>query len=154
MTHSNGTCSCGQVHFKTQGRPLFRAICHCTICQRFNDAEYGDILLFRAADVDQAGCGEIVYESLKQPPLLARGRCTACGNPALEKLNVPLFPKLILVPSARIVEQADLPSPDFHIFYNHRVREAQDDLPKSSGYLPSQARFTIHLLRGLFRGHG
>lgn len=151
MSVFHGTCTCGQVEFKTGGRPLFRAICHCSICQRFNKADYGDILIYRASHVDQNGCSGIAYSSLKQPPLLARGTCTGCGLPALEKLNIPLFPRLMLIPVARIVEQAELPRPDFHIFYNHRVRDAADDLPKSSGYLPSQMRFARHLLRGLTR---
>ncbi len=154
MTQSNGRCACGQVKFKTQGRPLFRAICHCTICQRFNNAEFGDVLLYRPSHVDQTGCGQIAYECLKQPPVVQRGKCTNCGNPALEKLEIPLLPKLLLVPAARIVEQAQLPPPDFHIFYNHRVRDHDDAAPKANGYLPSQIRLSRHLLKGLWRGHG
>ena len=151
MSVFHGTCTCGQIKFKTTDRPLFRAICHCTICQRFNKADFGDILVYRATDVDQTECGEIAYSSHKQPPILARGTCTSCGLPALERLNIPLFPKLMLVPSARIEEQADMPPPDCHIFYNHRVRVVQDGLPKSRGYLPSQMRFAKHLLTGMLR---
>ena len=45
------TCSCGTTSFQTLGAPLFRILCHCTLCQQFHEAPFADILVHRAEDV-------------------------------------------------------------------------------------------------------
>jgi hypothetical protein len=49
----SGQCECGQNTFEISGEPLFRSICHCEICQEFNNAlsvlfnrYYSDLLDF------------------------------------------------------------------------------------------------------------
>ncbi|MDA4845161.1 GFA family protein [Hoeflea poritis] len=152
MMQWSGSCNCTEVSFRTSGRPIFRAVCHCSICQEFNAAEYADILTFRARDIDLNSPGTVAYKSYKKPPLLRRGRCNTCGTPVIEKLNIPLFPKLILVPVGRFAEQDLLPARDFHIFYDCRVKDVPDNLPKASGYLQSQTKFAAFLMRRLLRG--
>ena len=49
-------CSCGEVEFTISSKPLFRGYCHCTICQRFNDAPYADITVFTADNLDACTC--------------------------------------------------------------------------------------------------
>lgn len=50
-----GRCSCGSFAFEVTGKPLFRAYCHCTICQKFNNADYSDVTVFYAKNVDLYG---------------------------------------------------------------------------------------------------
>ncbi len=39
-------CQCGSTKFTIQGEPLIRALCHCTICQEFNNAAFADVTIF------------------------------------------------------------------------------------------------------------
>ena len=144
-----GHCACGAVQFEVTGRPLLRAFCHCLICQEFNQAAFADVTVFRTRDVALPHDERIQYRVYKQPPLVKRGTCTSCGKPAVERIALPLLPKMTVIPSGNIVEQAALPTPAMHIFYHRRLEDANDDLPKYSGFFKSQSSFTVALLKAL-----
>lgn len=152
MTKVTGRCTCGEVQFQSERGPLFRAICHCSICRSFHGRDFGDFLVIPAKGFAQAPGGEVDYKVYKQPPLLKRGKCRKCDAPVLETLTFPPFPKMMLIPSRWIAEQEALPAPSFHMFYNNRVADAADDLPKCSGYLPSQVKFSTVLTGALLGG--
>lgn len=146
-SNANCTCSCGATRFLVREAPLFRCFCHCTICQRFNEAPYGDITCFRWRGVDRPPEGQVRFEAYRSPPLLQRGRCAQCGQPALEYVRVP--PRVVLVPTRNVHDPSLVPDPSLHIFYDTRVADVNDDLPKYAGYLRSQAAFTAALYRAL-----
>lgn len=145
-------CTCGTSTFAASGSPLFRAICHCGICQRFNKADYADILIFRGAAITVQDDSAVIYAAHKSPPLVLRGTCTACGMPAIERLRIPLMPRLTIVPTRNINTAATLPDPALHMFYEARVQDVHDDLPKYSGYLRSQIAFSRALMGGIIQG--
>jgi len=146
MTQNNGECSCGHVAFSIQGAPLFRILCHCTICQRFNDAPFADVVVYSAASVGEPGADTVSYDTYKPPPNVQRGKCAKCGKPAIEKFAAPLFPKLTIVPTAVHKSAAELPEPVAHLFYDKRVADVTDELPKHQGLLASQLSFGRYLL--------
>ena len=80
---------------------------------------------------------------------MKRGTCTSCGKPAVERISLPLLPKMTVIPSGNIVEQAALPTPAMHIFYHRRLADANDDLPKYSGFFKHQSSFAVALLKAL-----
>ena len=149
--HYNCQCSCGEVKFAVHGRPLFRAFCHCTICQAFNGAPYADITLFRARDVAMPNPEIVEYKTYRPPPAVQRGVCVSCGRPAVEFMDIFPMPKLVIIPSANIRDAALVPDPALHIFYNSRVSDIGDDLPKHNGYWGSQLAFG-HKLIGAILG--
>ncbi|NGY05206.1 GFA family protein [Solimonas terrae] len=151
MTQQNCQCTCGHAKFEALGRPLFRGYCHCTICQAFNQAPYADISVFRGNDVVMPEAGTVQYKTLRPPPAVQRGVCAACGKPAIEYLKMFPMPKLIIVPTANIRDAALIPAPSLHIFYNRRLADIDDGLPKFSGYWKSQLGFGRHLLASLLR---
>ena len=57
---------------------------------------------------------------------------------------------LAFVPSQNFSKIAELPSAGAHIFYDRRVADIEDDLPKVSGYWASEVYVTRSLLGGLF----
>ena len=61
------------------------------------------------------------------------------------------MPKLVIVPSANIRSPELVADPSLHIFYNHRVDDVDDDLPKFNGYLRSQLAFGHRLIKSLLR---
>lgn len=154
MTEITGQCDCAQVQFQSAAKPLFRALCHCSICRSFHGRDFGDFLVFRMSSFRETGGDQVDYKVYQNPPLLRRGKCQTCAAPILERLSLPLFPKFMLLPSRFVAQQDALPAPSFHMFYDCRVADVEDDLPKSSGYLPSQLRFSSVLLGSLIKGRG
>ncbi|MFT4822979.1 MAG: hypothetical protein ACI9DH_000207 [Halioglobus sp.] len=146
-----GQCECGENTFKITGEPLFRAICHCEICQEFNDAPFADITLYRSKDVDFPGENKIEYKAYTNPPMAQRGRCTACHKPTIEFLKIPVMPGLTIVPSKNLANADNLPAPSLHVFYHRRIQDAEDILPKYSGYIKSQLVFMGKLIGALIR---
>lgn len=144
-------CACGQVQFSTRDVPLLRFICHCTICQNFNQAPHGDYSVFRLGDVELPPADAVRYGAYRPPPAIQRGQCAACGRPALELMQLPLLPQLAFVPTAVLQNSAGVPPPALHTFYHRRRADHNDSLPKLNGYLPSQIAFMWKLLSAMLR---
>ena len=146
-----GACRCGKARFSIVGRPLLRAYCHCLICQEFNESDYADVTVFYGKDVSLEDEGTVIFRAHQQPPLVKRGKCTSCGKPAVERLNIPLMPSMTIVPSYNFKDAAFLPEPRMHIFYHRRKADVADALPKHSGFLNSQSRFSLALVMAMLR---
>lgn len=138
-------CTCGATSFQADGEPLFRILCHCTICQRFNSAPFADVLVFQAEDVTLPPRDAVNFETYKPPPNVQRGKCATCGQPAVEVFTAPILPKLVMVSRAMPGLDAQLPVPKAHIFYDKRVTDAKDTYPKYRGFLRSQLAFLNYL---------
>ena len=150
--HLNGyqmefACTCGTTRLESDGKPLFRILCHCTICQKYNSAPFADVLVFRAEDVTLPPPGAVDFETYKPPPNVRRGKCTSCTQPAIETFIVPIFPKLVMVPAPMFSRGAEVPEPIAHIFYDKRLSDATDAYPKHRGFLSSQLAFMKYLRR-------
>lgn len=143
------SCACGNVSYQVPSQPLLRVYCHCSICQNFNNAPYGDILVYRAAEIDAPDKTLVKFDTYRPPPNVQRGKCISCLSPAIELLNMSFFPKLIIVPASMHNPSKDLIAAKAHVFYEGRRENAEDDLPKYSGYLKSQLAFGRYLLPAL-----
>ncbi|MGB1220440.1 MAG: GFA family protein [Alcanivoracaceae bacterium] len=148
-TASHCQCECGAASFSVRGAPLMRGFCHCTICQTFNEAPFADITLFRRRDVEMPAADSVAYRNYASPAMLYRGKCVKCHKPAVEYMDFPLMPDVVIVPTGTISNQAIVPSPTLHIFYDKRQQDVDDGLPKHRGYLASQCAFGWHLLKAL-----
>ena len=146
---NSGHCSCGVIEFEIVGAPIARAYCHCTICQKFNNSSFADVTAFYAKDVVGVDERKIEFKVYKQPPLVRRGICMECKKPAIEKLSIPLMPRMLLIPSTNIDDTSLLPDPKMHIFYDKRVEDRDDGLKKYSGFISSQIGFSIGLIKGM-----
>ncbi|MGJ8668878.1 MAG: GFA family protein [Oceanococcus sp.] len=151
MSTQNGQCSCGATQFTVRGPALMRGYCHCTICQEFNQADFADITLFRAADVDMPAAEQLVTRCYKQPPMALRSKCKDCDKAAIEELRIPGLPKMVIVPTGNLADTVAIPDPALHIFYHSRVADKDDGLPKYSGFLRSQLAFAWRLIAALFK---
>jgi hypothetical protein len=81
---------------------------------------------------------------------MRRGTCAKCGNPVVNLLGFVPRLALAFVPSQNFPRPAELPAPDRHIFYDRRVADIADSVPKLSGYWASEAYVTQSILAGLF----
>ena len=134
-------CSCGHAEFEVHSEALFRVICHCTICQKFNAAAHADILVFKSLQVSSLTEGSVNFDTYKRPPNVQRGQCSECQQAVIEVFNFPLMPKLTMVPFAMFVDSTSLTEPCAHMFYEKRVLDVDDELPKYKGFISSQLAF-------------
>ena len=148
---NNASCQCGEAALQIHGKPLMRGFCHCTICQGFNEAPCADITIFRRREVTLPAKEKVAYRNYTSPPMVDRGKCVACGKPAVECLSLPLLPDLVIVPTANIRDAALVPEPSLHIFYDTRQSDVDDGLPRYEGFVRSQLAFTWRLLKALLR---
>jgi len=142
-------CSCGEVKYHIHGKPLLRGFCHCTICQKFNQAPFADITVFRLKDVDMPNAESVNYSIYRAPPAVNRGVCRKCKDPVVEFMNIPLLPKVVIVPTQVIKDKYIVPAPSLHVFYETRIADIQDNLAKYSGYLRSQIAFGRRIFTAL-----
>lgn len=133
----HGSCECGTCAFDVKATPTARLICHCKICQGFTGKSFSDVTVLRAKHVELTNADQISFKKYRPPPNLARGLCLKCKKPVVEFLGFGTF-KLAFIPSSNFVSQDLLPMPHMHIFYERRVKDALDNLPKHSGYFSSQ----------------
>ena len=142
------SCRCGDISYAIS-RYRFRIICHCSICQRFNDADFGDTLVCGASDIIEPHPDSVKFETYRPPPHIQRGVCGSCGAPAIEVFESRVLPDIVMIPFAVHERCKDLEAPVGHLFYENRVRDISDGLPKYRGYLMSQLAFGKHLVRSL-----
>ena len=147
----DGRCPCGSVSFRITGKPLLRAFCHCNTCREFNGTDVADVTVFRAADVTVENESGVDYRAYQRPALARRGKCTSCDRPAVERASIPFGLDIVILPSGNVLRDALLPAPSMHIFYDRRVADASDGLPKRGGFVASQTSFMLELFRGLRR---
>jgi hypothetical protein len=146
---NNCQCSCGSTKFAISAPAIVRAYCHCTICQKFNNAPFADVVIYRKIDVLLEDKTRVEFNTYRPPPALQRGKCKTCGKPAIEFLNIPLLPSLVVIPTEVIGERVNIPKPSCHLFYNQRHQDHMDDLPKHSGYLKSQLGLTQRIVKNV-----
>ena len=151
MLSQDCACLCGASRFTVRGNPIGRFFCHCTICQKAYGKPFADVTYFRASSVKLPDNQPIAFRRHRAPPAMRRGACAKCGNPVVNLLGFPRALALAFVPSQNFPEAADLPAPGAHIFYDRRVADIADAVPKVSGYWASEAYVTRSLLAGLFR---
>jgi len=147
MTHNQAhpcSCPCGDSQFTFSGRPIARFICHCQICQQLYKKPFADVVMYRTKDITMTKDDKIQYAKYRLPPALKRGVCTSCEQPVIGFLQG--F-GLAFASADKVKDQSVLPPPLFHTFYHRRVDDFPDQLPKISGYWPSQWAVTWAFLK-------
>ena len=149
----SGACSCGRCSFELNTVPMVRLICHCTVCQAFTGKAVSDVMIVFARGAKLSGAEHAEYRSYRKyqfpPPNLKRGRCTSCLKPYLEISGIwPL--KIYFIPVANFENPDILPAAEGHIFYEHRLEDIDDGIPKHEGYIDSQGallKMIVHAMR-------
>ncbi len=138
------SCLCGQVNYSVTKPTLVRFYCHCTICQSVYQKPFADATVIAGGGVVHSDGSQITYRKLRAYPNINRGFCPSCDMPVLALL--PLVPgvgltamTLNFIPVHMYQNQTHVRPCDMHIFYDSRVADIDDELPKHEGYLRSQA---------------
>lgn len=140
-------CSCGDARLDLATRPRTRFLCHCTICQSVYRDAYADATIVRRGTIRRYE--NVEFKRHRAPPSLSRGTCVSCGEPVVGMLAMLAF-----VPARIFPQEECLPEPAMHIFYHSRQADAQDELPKHSGYFASEWAVTKLALGSLLAPKG
>lgn len=148
FTPQEGSCSCYSNTYTINAKPGGRFICHCTICQEYTGQAYNDVTVLLKSDVSQLNLIRTKFRRWKLPPNISRGLCTRCNKPSIE---MAVGGTLMLVPTTNYPDVVALPEPSMHLFYNRRVEDMDDNLPKYNGFVQSQAMMVKALAQGLYK---
>ncbi len=148
FTPQEGSCSCYSNTYTINHTPVARFVCHCTICQDYTGKAYNDVTVLLKSDVSELDINKTLFRRWKMPPNINRGLCKYCHKPSIE---MALGGNLILVPTNNYPDIAALPEPTMHLFYNRRVEDMDDGLPKYNGFVQSQAMIVKALAHGMFK---
>lgn len=132
-------CHCQAVRYEVRADPIDAKICHCVTCQVLHGAPMQWAAIFRKRDVRlSAGLQSLhFYNSAldrAERILPCKVACARCGTLiADEGRNMWLaFPPLFDFGSPPQLPEAFRPT--CHIFYDMRVMDIEDGLPKWSGH--------------------
>lgn len=148
FTPQQGSCSCYSNTYMINHTPIARFICHCTICQDYTGQDYNDVTVLLKSDLSDLNINKTHFRRWKLPPNINRGLCKYCHKPSIE---MAVAGNLVLVPTDNYPNVDALPKPSMHLFYNRRVKDIDDNLPKYEGYMQSQAMVVNALTQGLYK---
>lgn len=148
-SHSNIAChcECGKSKFKLHSTPTLRFRCHCSICQKVYNKPYSDFTIVKADQVNLPKLNGLQFKKHKSMFAVDRGKCPSCSSPVLAWFKMIPGLQLAMIPSTVIPKSSELPPVDADIFYESRVEDINDELPKISGYIRSE----WHLLKAILR---
>lgn len=135
-----GECFCKAVAFTCHGVPEWSLVCHCSICARLAGASGVDLVAWKGTDSVKITRGQENITAVMSSPQMRRSFCKCCGSPLISTSLIPemAFQDLPLSlfkrnDAGQILHWNAL-KPTSHIFYNSRVRNFVDDLPKWESY--------------------
>lgn len=136
------------------GPLLGRIKCHCSICQAANQAAFADSAVLMAKHVPLERVEHVRFETRERRPAAQRGFCQSCGCFMLARMTGLPFLSLAFVPAARFPAGFPLPEPELHVYYESRVADVADELPKHSGQWASQFAVIRMIMKAGLRGKG
>ncbi|MGP4952550.1 GFA family protein [Psychrobacter sp. T6-1] len=148
FTPQEGSCSCYSNTYTINHAPIGRFICHCTICQEYTGKAYNDVTVLFKSDLSELDINKTRFRRWKLPPNINRGLCKRCHKPSVEKA---MGGALMLVPTDNYPNVDALLDPTMHLFYDSRVEDIEDDLPKYTGFAQSQTMIVKALAQGVFK---
>ncbi|KAF7302683.1 GFA domain-containing protein [Mycena chlorophos] len=137
----NGSCLCGAISFKLEGKPLFSIYCHCTQCQRADGAAFVSSMHFpnSAFTWTHSPTSKPDIEDLGGMTLYRCPKCRSCaacqfGAPGSDANWTIRGSHLARDPESGRILDWDTVKPTGHIFYGTRLVDVADDLPKWEGF--------------------
>ncbi|MCG6940289.1 MAG: GFA family protein [Thiohalocapsa sp.] len=124
-------CTCAAVELTITGAPIVHAHCHCMDCRELLNLPYCPVAAWSASQVVVSRGAKSLVE-YQHPKLgMRRAFCPRCGE-VLYNTNAMgwrVVSQLLLAKCNRGVLPAEL-APDKHFFYEQRVVDVHDHLPK------------------------
>lgn len=124
-TKHAGQCYCGHVQVEVEGDPVFAAYCHCESCRKWHSAPMAALAAWPEDAVKVQG--DVVVSQTNGET--QRAACSRCGGNVLT--TKPELGWKVVYPLT--LSGSDFSyKPNLHIFYDERVVDFNDGLPKFS----------------------
>lgn len=125
-------CDCGAVEVSATGAPRVHAFCHCEDCRNLLDVPYHSVVAWDAENVKITSGAEHTVEYQHPTLEMTRVFCKHCGETVYNSnaMGWRLISQLLI--SKR--NGGELPqelSSNAHFFYDRRIIDINDQLPKS-----------------------
>ena len=121
-----GSCYCGAVDVTVTGEPAAAALCHCESCRKWHAAPINAWCIWPAANVTISG-PTVTSDTNEASGRVSCEKCGGCVANHKPAVNMTVVYAQILAGSGMKYQ------PAFHIFYDERVADFADGLPKFSG---------------------
>ena len=82
----HGSCLCGGVKYRIDGRLADARYCHCSMCRKAHGSAFRARATVRAVDLDFVA-GEDLVTFYESSPGNRRGFCSICGSPIVSKFE-------------------------------------------------------------------
>lgn len=120
-----GSCYCGAVQVTVQGPPAAAGYCHCLECRKWHSAPINAFSIWPNAKVTIDG--PTTTSTVNE--ISGRVSCSKCGG-GVANLK-PTFDMTVIYPMTLAGPQGTFTyEPGFHIYYDERVMNVNDGLPK------------------------
>jgi hypothetical protein len=128
MTKLQGACFCGTIEFTlTDPTVLHNLACHCTNCRKFHGSDYAHYAVIPSDQYTITKGMDKVGKITTQPENCQRNFCKDCGSRVGCSLGGKAFIEISMLAGKIPKEFTEL---KYHIKYNQRIVDIQDDLPK------------------------
>lgn len=144
-------CRCGAARVAVSGEPIVRFFCHCRICQKIFGKPCSDVTIFWPRAVALPEAQNLRFQHYRAPPALNRGTCAKCAAPMVGFMALGPLSMAAFLPSQNFPKLEELPRPSRRIFYDRRVADVDDDIPRLEGYRRSNA-YVLGTLLGALAG--
>jgi len=132
------SCHCGKVKYQlSREEPLDSKLCHCTTCQTQHAAPFQWAAIFHKDDINFThGHHDLEWydptSKSVEHKLPCKVRCSFCHSPIMDEGRnmILLFPSLVHLKTEQDKKNF---KPRLHMFYEQRVMDIPDGLPKWSG---------------------
>lgn len=131
MTNRHATCTCGKAGVTLSAAPSARFRCHCTICQRVYASDFSDVLEFRRGQLKLIDQDQVKWTRTKKVTPLTRALCVHCKAPVMAHF----YGLLAFMPNRALADEDVAPEVNMDIYYDTRVSDILDEVPKSSGLI-------------------
>ena len=131
-----GRCACSSVSWEGLGEPVLTFNCHCSLCRRASGAAFVSAAAFKPENVifrGEANIRDYTPPNSKVP----RRFCKKCGTYVCEDARPVLG--VFALPIGLSQDPVDkMYAPSCHIFYNSRIADVSDTLPKYADFTDSR----------------
>lgn len=129
------SCDCGAIRLIARGEPVLSAFCHCESCRKLYGVEVLSASAWASQVIKRTVSGDATLIGYRLAGRrMWRYHCSDCGR-LMHGRNRRGY---IVIPNERFRDAAgghlpDAVAPSEHFFYNQRVLDIADDLPKHAG---------------------
>ncbi|KXN84251.1 hypothetical protein AN958_12824 [Leucoagaricus sp. SymC.cos] len=141
----HASCYCGAASYKVEGKPYFSLYCHCTQCQRIHGSPFVLVLHYPSKAVAWTHTDpDAVFTKSKAEDEWKEWRCKSClgilGSENSSRQRWSLKGALFCRNTQGLIENWHLVKPTGHMFYDTRMLDVNDGLPKWESYAGASRR--------------